>query len=90
MTSLQKRLNCYNHSASTKPACMLNETVAPMFINNLPESMKIHPFSLSIDDSNDTGLKKMNPITVQIFDFDCNMIVTCFLDMCTTTTGSYC
>ena len=50
--------------------------------------MKIHPFFLSIDGYNDTDLTKMNPITVWIFDFDCNMIVTRFLDMCTTTTGT--
>ena len=67
---------------------MLNEAVAPMLINNLLESMKVHLFSLSIDDSNDTDFNKMNPIIVRIFDFDCNMIVTCFLDMCTTTTGT--
>ena len=30
--------------------------------------MKGMPFSLSIDGSNDTGIEKMNPMTVKIFD----------------------
>ena len=76
------------HSASTKATCMLNEAVKPMLMNNLLESMKVQPFSLSIDGSNDTDLKKMNPITVQIFDLSSHMIVTRFLDMYTTTTGT--
>lgn len=76
------------HSASTKATCMLNEAVTPMLISNLLESMKAHPFSLSIDGSNDTDLKKINPSTVRIFDVACNMIVTRFLDMCATTTGT--
>ena len=59
-----------------------------MLISNLLESMKAHPFSLFIDGSNDTDLKKMNQITVRIFDVDCNMIITRFLDMCATTTGT--
>ena len=28
--------------------------------------MKTHPFSISTDESNDTELEKMNPITVQV------------------------
>ena len=29
--------------------------------------MKLGPFSLSIDGSNDTGREKMNPMTVHVF-----------------------
>ena len=76
------------HSASTKATCMLNEAVAPMLINNLFSSMRSHPFSICIEGSNDTGLEKMNPITVRIFDVTSNMVVTRFLDMCTTTGGT--
>ena len=51
-------------SASTMVTCMLNLAVAPILIENLLESMRVHPFSLSVDGSNDTGLEKMNPLTV--------------------------
>ena len=50
--------------------------------------MKVHPFSISIDGSDDTGLQKMNPITVRIYDVDRNKLVTRFLDMCTSTTAT--
>lgn len=53
-------------SASTKATCMLNLAVAPTLIANLLETMRVHPFSLSVDGSNDTGLEKMNPLTVRI------------------------
>ena len=49
------------HSASTKATCMINGAVAPCFINSLNEQMKIQPFSISIDGSNDNELEKMNP-----------------------------
>ena len=74
-----------HHSASTKATCMLNEAVAPMLINDLLSSMRSHLFSICIDGSNDTELEKMNPVTVRIFDITSNMVVTRFLDMCTTT-----
>ena len=66
------------HSSSTKATSMLNGAVAPMFISEL---LKIHPFSIcSIDGSNDSGIEKMNPITVRIYDVNINKIVTRFLD----------
>ena len=70
------------YSASTKATCMLNEAVAPMLIEDLLETMKLHPFSLAVDGSNYEGLAKINPLTVRIFDVNANRIVTRFLDMC--------
>ncbi|CAB4036850.1 PREDICTED: uncharacterized protein LOC107326933 [Paramuricea clavata] len=75
-------------SASTKATCMLNEAVAPMLIEDLLQSMKLHPFSLSVDGSNDEGLEKMNPLTVRIFYINANRIVTRFLDMCTSSSAT--
>ena len=46
--------------------------------------MKAHPFSISVDGSNDSGIKKMNPVTVRIYDVNESKVVTRFLDMCTT------
>ena len=75
-------------SASTKATCMLNKAVAPILINDLLTTMKTHPFSISIDGSNDTDLEKMNPIMVRICDVKSNMVVNRFLDMCATTSAT--
>ena len=44
--------------------------------------MRAHPFSISIDGSNDTGLEKMNPVTVRIYNLKEVCVSTRFLDMC--------
>ncbi|XP_034091651.1 uncharacterized protein LOC117559094 isoform X1 [Gymnodraco acuticeps] len=69
-------------SASTKTTCLINEAVAPHFKKELVMKMRENPFTLVTDGSNDTGLEKMNPLTVRIFDT--NKVVHRFLDMCTT------
>ena len=76
------------HSASTKATCILNLAVAPAFKIELIENMKLHPFSISVDGSNDTGLLKMNPLTVRIFDVNLDRIVTRFLDMCSASSAT--
>ena len=47
--------------------------------------MKNEPFSLATDGSNDSGLQKMNPLTVRIYDADRVRVMTQLLDMCLTT-----
>ena len=54
--------------ATTKSTAILNYAVAPALEEDLVSAMKNSPFSILIDGSNDTGLEKMNPITVRIFD----------------------
>ena len=58
------------------------------FLNSLAaalvEEMKGNPFSLLVDGSNDTGVEKLNPLTVKIFDITRQQVVTHLLDMCTT------
>ena len=54
--------------AKTKTSCILNRAIAPEFKAELVTIMQQAPYSLSIDGSNDTGLSKMNPLTVRIFD----------------------
>ena len=76
------------HSASIKAMCMLNIAVAPTLIQDLLENMKCHPFSLSVDGSNDTGIDKMNPLTIRIFDVNSGRVVTQFLDMCTSVSST--
>ena len=76
------------HSASTKAMCMLNRAVASVLKEDLIANMKLHPFSISIDGSNDTGLEKMYPAAVRIFDINCGRVATRFLDMCTTSSST--
>ena len=40
-----------------------------------------YPFSLAVDGSNDTDLRKMNSLTVRIFDSNRGQTVTRFVDM---------
>ena len=62
--------------ARTKTTAILNGAVAPAFKRELIESMQRQPFTLATDGSNDTGLLKMNPITVKIFDSNRHRIDT--------------
>ena len=50
----------------------------------LVEEMKGKPFSLMIDGSNDTGIEKLNPLTVRKYDDNERQVITLLLDMCTT------
>lgn len=64
--------------------CIVNGSLAPLFRAALVEAMRNGPFTVAIDGSNDTGLEKMNPMTVRCFDDSCGEVVTQFLDMCLT------
>lgn len=46
--------------------------------------MKAEPFSLATDGSNDSGLQKMNPLTLHIYDLNRGRVATQLLDMCLT------
>ena len=71
-------------AASTKTTCVINESLAPYFKESLVDFMNSHPFSIAIDGSNDTGVEKMNPITVRYFDSNEGRVQTRFFDMCLT------
>ena len=71
-------------SASTKTTCVINGSLAPHFKSALVSDMKCEPFSIAVDGSNDSGLEKMNPMTVRLYDVNQGKIVTRFLDMCLT------
>ena len=43
--------------------------------------MKKFPFRFMIGGSNDTGIAKMYPVTVRIYDVNFNRVMTKFLDM---------
>ena len=68
-----------------KTTAILNKSLAPHCLNYIVEHCKVHPYSVGTDGSNDTGIEKMNPICVQIFDVNRSRTVTThFLDMCVT------
>lgn len=71
--------------ARTKTTCILNGAIAPEFKAELIAIMQQAPYSLSVDGSNDTGLGKLNPLTVRIYDDKRQKVDMRFLDMCTTT-----
>ena len=72
-------------SGRTKTSAILNVALGPHCHNYLVDHCKSHPFSLGIDGSNDTGLNKMNPATIRIFDINRSKMVTShFYDMCVT------
>ena len=51
-------------SARTKTTCIVNGSLAPHFRSALVNVMKSELFSIAVDGSNDSGLEKMNPLTV--------------------------
>ncbi len=59
-----------------------------IFRNALVEQMKVLPYSLATDGSNDNGLHKMNPLTVRMFDLNLGKITTRFLDMALSSGGT--
>ena len=69
-------------SRRMKTACIINGAIAPMYQQLLVESMRNGPFSIAVDGSNDSGIEKMNPLTVKIFDTNRGVVSTQFLDMC--------
>ena len=62
-------------------SCILNGAIAPEFLSDLVSVMQHAPYTLSVYGSNDTGLTKMNPLTVRIFDINSGKVCTRFLDV---------
>ncbi len=74
--------------ARTKTTCIVNGALAKHFLRSLVEHMKAEPFSLATDGSNDSGLQKMNPLTVRIYDVNRGRVATQLLDMCLTSSST--
>ena len=68
-------------TAATKTTCVINEAIAPHFLRETVNIIKCSPFSLLTDGSNDSGLEKMNPLTVKICDVNSGRVESRFLDM---------
>ena len=52
----------------TKASIILNESFAPHFLQQTVNNMKTLCYFLSTDGFDDPGLKKINPLTVLLFD----------------------
>lgn len=74
--------------ARTKTTCILNGALAESLQQSLVDQMKKEPFSLATDGSNDSGLQKMNPLTVRYFDINRNKVTSQLLDMCLTSSST--
>ena len=59
-------------------------SIVLLLIAAVVEHMKTNPFSLLMDGSSDTGVEKLNPLTVRIFDTIRSRVPMHLLDMCTT------
>ena len=69
------------HCAWTKTACILNHAHEPYLKIKLIDAMRKEPYSLCVDASNDSGLIKMNPLTIRIFDVNKSIVSPKFLDI---------
>ena len=68
----------------TKTSCIINDAIAPSLLLSVTTALASSPFSLSVDGSNDSGHKKMNPLAVKIFDVQQQKVMFNLIDMCTT------
>ena len=55
-------------SRQTKTAAIIYKSFALHCLDYIVEHCKSHQYSVGTDGSNDTGIEKMNPICVKIFD----------------------
>ena len=71
--------------AKTKTFCIINKAFQPYYHKQTIDYCKNHPFTVGHDGSNDTGVQKMNPIAVRIFDINRSKTVSeHFCSMCLT------
>ena len=72
--------------ARTKTTAILNKTIRPALHESLVTYMQNRPFSICNDGSSDSGIKKMSPVCVNLFDANnSSEVQTKFYDMCVTT-----
>ena len=85
-SKIAKNFKC-SHS---KTASILNKTKYPTLPSYLVNYMTENPFAMVNDGSNDSGISKMNPVCVYIFDIERSKQVEFkFYSMCSTT-GEHC
>ena len=71
--------------AKTKTFCIINKAFQPYYHKQIIDYYKNHCFTVGHDGSNDTGVQRMNPIAVRIFDINRSKTVfEHFYSMCLT------
>ena len=82
VSMIAKKFRC----AWTKITAILNNAIHPALHESLLTYMQNRPFSICNDGSSDSGIKKMNPVCVNIFDTNnSSEVQTKFYDICGTT-----
>ena len=72
--------------SATKTAAIMNKAMGNRCHSYIVEHCKNHSFSLGIEGSSDTYVKKMNPVTIKLFDMGkSKCVINHFYDMCVTT-----
>lgn len=81
-------------SGPTKTSAVINIAMGSYCHRYLIEHCKTNPFTLGIDGSIETGVDKMNPVNIHIFDFNRSKsvisIMTCASQVENTTSGEHC
>ena len=78
-SAIAKKYSC----ARTKTTTVLNGAMAPEMILSLVETMKVEPFSLNVDGSNDNDLFKMSHSVLEyLMSTGAMHVCFRFLDMC--------
>ena len=62
------QIACSYACAKSKTFCIINKAFQPYYHKQIIGCCKSHSFTVGHDGSNDTGVQKMNPIAVRIFD----------------------
>ena len=70
--------------AKTKTTYILNKSFALYFLQETVGVMKNEYYSLSTDESFNSDLEKMNPLSVRLFDVNTKKVETRFLNLCCT------
>ena len=74
-----------SYGCARQKTATINEAFQMYCHNCLVEFCKNSPYSVGHDGSNDTGVRKMNPVCIRIFDIKRSKTVTShFFDMCLT------
>ena len=81
-SEIAKKFRC----ARTKTIAIINNAIRSALHESLVTYMQNRLFSICNDGSSDSGIKKINPVCVNIFDADnSSEVQTKFYDMCVTT-----
>jgi hypothetical protein len=77
-----------NGCARTKTTAIINNALSDDVTKPVVSAVQTLPFTLSVDGSNDTGVEKLYPMTIRIWDTASGLVKTRFLEMCLVKDGT--